>query len=105
MNYLPLFHRIQGHTCLVVGGGQVALRKLRILSEAGAHIVLVAPEVDEAVAHLLETYQQAGGREIAVIQRRAFNEADLDGVNIVERSALQVIALLVGTVELWSCAA
>ena len=92
MNYLPLFHRIQGRTCLVVGGGQVALRKLRILSEAGARIVLVAPEVNQAVAHLLETYRQAGGREVAVIHKRAFNEADLDGaVLAVAATADQVV--------------
>ncbi|HAD10024.1 MAG TPA: uroporphyrinogen-III C-methyltransferase [Porticoccaceae bacterium] len=80
MNYLPLFHRIQGRTCLVVGGGQVALRKLRILTEAGAHIVMVAPEVDEAVAQLLKAYQQARSANVAVIRQREFIETDLDGV-------------------------
>lgn len=83
MNYLPLFHRIQGRTCLVIGGGHVALRKLRILTQAGAHIVLVAPRVDEAVAELLRVYQQAQGQGVAVIRQRSFAPADLDGAVLV----------------------
>ena len=46
MFYLPLFHRLQGAQCVVVGGGQTALRKLRWLVRAGAQITVIAPEVD-----------------------------------------------------------
>lgn len=54
MDYLPLFHNLKGHTVLVVGGGEIALRKARLLSEAGAVLRVVAPEIEEQLAQLVE---------------------------------------------------
>jgi len=48
---------------LVVGGGKVALRKVRRLLEAGARVTLVAPEVEPELAEL------AGGWQIEWRQR------------------------------------
>ena len=45
MRYFPLFADLRGQRVLVVGGGVVAERKVRLLLEAGAHVVVVAPEV------------------------------------------------------------
>ena len=45
MRYFPLFADLQGRCVLVVGGGAVAERKVRLLLEAGARVRLVAPEV------------------------------------------------------------
>src|SRR5262245_30330274 len=44
MRYFPLFADLQGRRVLVVGGGAVAERKVRLLLEAGADVVAVAPE-------------------------------------------------------------
>jgi uroporphyrin-III C-methyltransferase/precorrin-2 dehydrogenase/sirohydrochlorin ferrochelatase len=57
MFYLPLFHRLQGAQCLVVGGGQTALRKLRWLVRAGARITVIAPEVDPEIQRMRDAGQ------------------------------------------------
>jgi uroporphyrin-III C-methyltransferase/precorrin-2 dehydrogenase/sirohydrochlorin ferrochelatase len=49
MFYLPLFHRLQGAQCLVVGAGQTAVRKLRWLVRAGAQITVIAPQIDPEI--------------------------------------------------------
>ena len=45
MRYFPLFADLQDRCVLVVGGGAVAERKVRLLLEASARVRLVAPEV------------------------------------------------------------
>lgn len=59
MEFLPLFHNLKRQTVLVVGGGEIALRKARLLSEAGAVLRVVAPEIE---AQLVELVEQGGGR-------------------------------------------
>lgn len=44
MDYLPLFHKLDGRPVLIVGGGEVALRKVHLVHEAGALITLVAED-------------------------------------------------------------
>src|SRR5688500_384923 len=43
MDYLPMFVDVRGRACLVVGGGDVALRKVELLHDAGARVRIVAP--------------------------------------------------------------
>jgi precorrin-2 dehydrogenase/sirohydrochlorin ferrochelatase len=42
--YYPIFLNLRGKRCLVVGAGKVALRKVESLLEAGAEVVVVAPD-------------------------------------------------------------
>lgn len=55
MDFLPLFHNLRQRPCLLVGGGETALRKLRALLEAGATVTLVAPEIKPAIVELAQT--------------------------------------------------
>jgi siroheme synthase-like protein len=45
---------VDGRRCLVVGGGPVALQKVRGLVEAGARVTVVAPELDPDIRELAE---------------------------------------------------
>ena len=72
----PAFLDLVGRRVLVVGGGPVAASKVPRLLEAGAHVVVVAPEVvDELSASPVE------------IHRRGFEAADLDGAWYVVSAA------------------
>jgi len=52
MDYFPLFARIRNQRCLVVGGGEVALRKARELARAGARVTVLSPECQPELADL-----------------------------------------------------
>ncbi|MDX2125461.1 MAG: siroheme synthase CysG [Aeromonas hydrophila] len=52
MDYLPIFCRLDNKPVLLVGGGEVAERKARLLLDAGAQLTVVAPELDPELAEL-----------------------------------------------------
>ena len=56
MDYFPLFLKLTGQAVLVVGGGEVAARKIDLLLRAGAQVTVVAPELIDS----LETLKQSG---------------------------------------------
>jgi uroporphyrin-III C-methyltransferase/precorrin-2 dehydrogenase/sirohydrochlorin ferrochelatase len=60
--------KLAGRDVLVVGGGAMAAVRVRQLAEAHARITVVAPEVRDDVAE-----------RAAVVRRRGFRPADLDG--------------------------
>ncbi len=54
MDYLPIFLDVKNHECLIIGGGEVAARKVEMLLRAGAKIKVVAPELGQSMQRLLE---------------------------------------------------
>ncbi|MCG8394534.1 MAG: siroheme synthase CysG [Pseudomonadales bacterium] len=76
MEFLPISWRLQGKGALLVGGGEVALRKGRLLHRSGARVSVVAPSV---CAELRDIVVQSGGK----LLERGFEPADLDGQALV----------------------
>ncbi len=52
MQYFPLFLSLKDRPVLVVGGGEAAARKVRLLRQAGARVTVVAPRVNAEIATL-----------------------------------------------------
>src|SRR5690606_20785298 len=77
MRYFPLFADLRGRRVLVVGGGEVAGRKARLLLEAGARVDIVAREL---VSHDLAEW--AGAGPVSWLARE-FDESQLDGATLV----------------------
>jgi len=76
MGYYPLFLEMKGRPCLVVGGGQVAQRKVEGLLAAEAAVTVVSPDLTAGLAVL-----KAEGR--IEHRQREYQRGDLDGFAIV----------------------
>lgn len=73
---LPIFVKLEGSSCLVVGGGAVALQKVRSLLECGAHVTVVAPDARDEIRDL----EQRGA---LVWRRRGYLVEDIPGHRLV----------------------
>jgi uroporphyrin-III C-methyltransferase / precorrin-2 dehydrogenase / sirohydrochlorin ferrochelatase len=71
MDFFPGFLDLRGKPCLVVGGGDVALRKARLLRAAGAELGIVAPSVSPAMRAFIES-------QASSLAEREFLPTDLD---------------------------
>ena len=76
MNYFPVFFDLAGQKVLVVGGGEVALRKVSLLERTGASISVVAPHISP------ELMERAAAGKLSVAVRE-FAPEDLDGARLV----------------------
>jgi uroporphyrin-III C-methyltransferase/precorrin-2 dehydrogenase/sirohydrochlorin ferrochelatase len=56
-NYLPVSWAISGRSCLVVGGGLVAVRKVETLLDYKADVTVVAPDLDSKLEYFGERGQ------------------------------------------------
>jgi precorrin-2 dehydrogenase/sirohydrochlorin ferrochelatase len=72
----PMFVKLSGRRCLVVGGGAIAEGKVESLLACGASVVVVAPQVTDKIAGW------SGGRRL-VWHARRFQTADLENAFLV----------------------
>jgi uroporphyrin-III C-methyltransferase/precorrin-2 dehydrogenase/sirohydrochlorin ferrochelatase len=76
VDYFPVFFDLKAQKVLIVGGGEVALRKVTLLERTGADMRLVAPEVRPELMARAAT----GKLKLAM---REFVPDDLQGVRMV----------------------
>ncbi len=72
MNYFPAFLDLNEIPCLVVGGGERAAQKVRLLLKAGAKVTVVAPRAGAEIAGLV-------GEARLQLVRRGFVAGDVLG--------------------------
>ena len=61
--YYPIFLKLQGENCVVIGGGNVALRKVKGLLDCGAKVTLISPKPHSEIVKLSKR------RAIHLVQR------------------------------------
>lgn len=76
MERLPLFLDVKTRRCVVVGGGEVALRKATLLVRAGARLHVIAPQLSDEMQALCDESR-------ALVCRTAFEPCCLQGATLV----------------------
>ena len=76
MDSLPIFLNIKQRDCLVVGGGQVAARKVALLKKAGSSITVISPGLCDDLSAM------AAANTITHIERN-FEDADISNQAII----------------------
>ena len=76
MPAFPLFIDLKGKRCVVVGGGEVAARKIQTLLEFDAFITVISPDISESIQEL----KWQG--KVIVIKKR-YSEDDIEGAFMV----------------------
>lgn len=76
MSLLPLFIDIKNKPCLVVGGGKVAARKLKMLCKAEATLTVVAPAICDEIRLLCEQHSLNA-------HLRKFSDTDINNQSII----------------------
>src|SRR5579863_6966695 len=76
MELFPLFLKLEGRACLVVGAGRVAESKIESLIRSGAKVRVVAPQATESV-------REAARSGAIVWEQRGYQPSDLAGVFLV----------------------
>ncbi len=80
MRHFPLFADLTGREVLVVGAGEVAARKVRLLLDAGARVTVVATAVGAALRRMLDEY---AGQGSLGLRQEPFRPEHCDGMLLV----------------------
>jgi len=76
MEHLPIFINLRQKPCLVVGGGDIALRKVNLLVKAQAKIKCISPEF---CSGLIELSRE---NDLDLIEKR-FESSDIDNQSVI----------------------
>lgn len=71
MDYFPIFLNLKQKPCLVIGGGEVAARKINLLAKAEADIRVIAEQIGDTVRAMETSHGLA-------LNEKPFSEDDID---------------------------
>jgi len=99
MGFLPIFIDVRGRRCVVIGGGEIAERKVRSLIEAGAAVTVVSPALtagltalgNEGTIRFLARSYQPGDLEGAFLAFAATGEIETERAAAAEACARGVL--------------
>jgi precorrin-2 dehydrogenase/sirohydrochlorin ferrochelatase len=74
--YYPIFLDIEERPVVIIGGGNVCARKAETMMNYGARVTIVSPEFTEEI-------EQWGRDGVLQLRRKTYEDADLEGANIV----------------------
>ena len=76
MRYYPAYLDIKNRNCLVIGGGAVGTRKVKMLLKCGASVVVISPVVSEQLKNLADS-------GAITLHRRSYRPEDMTGIFLV----------------------
>ncbi|BBB28992.1 siroheme synthase CysG [Neptunomonas japonica] len=96
MDFLPLFFNLKSRQVLLIGGGDIALRKARLLKRAGVYLTVVSHTVDDELKALLVNANDQiviGEYHAALLEGKALVVAATDDKDLHERVHYDAVAL------------
>ena len=82
MAYFPMFVDMTERECLIVGGGNVAYRKVMVMLDFGAKVTVVAEDICDELRKLIADDTANKENRITIIKRK-FEQKDCDGMEMV----------------------
>ncbi len=80
MAYFPMFVDLKNKPCLIVGGGTVAYRKVKVLLDFEARVTVVAKEVCRELSDLERDSMKL---DLVELKEKQFEEKDCQGMALV----------------------
>lgn len=107
ISYYPVSLNIRGRKCVVVGGGEVALRKVRALLEHGAAVEVISPDLCPELARLAESQKinvrnhayEAGELAGAFLAIAATDDAEINRQVAAEAQSRAILVNVVDDAE------
>ncbi|MDP2744048.1 MAG: bifunctional precorrin-2 dehydrogenase/sirohydrochlorin ferrochelatase [Dehalococcoidia bacterium] len=106
--YYPIFLKVKGERCVVVGGGDVAERKVRTLLGCGALPVVVSPSLssglrslaDQGMVKVVEREYEAGVLEGSRLVIAATDDTAVNALVVAEAGERGILVNVVDSAEL-----
>lgn len=70
--WYPVYLNLEGRSCVVIGGGREAERKVLGLREAGGRVTVISPTITPRL-------EEMAGQGLIQVVRRSYKRGDLDG--------------------------